>query len=47
MRAGGEWLPEHPERELITRRYLRHQRSLVLDAVDRLAELDGTLVPTL
>ncbi len=43
LRAGGAWLPNHPERELITRRYLRHQRSLVLDAVDRLVELDGTV----
>jgi 3' terminal RNA ribose 2'-O-methyltransferase Hen1 len=44
MRAGGAWLPGHPERELITRRYLRHQRSLILSAVDRLAEVDD-LVP--
>jgi 3' terminal RNA ribose 2'-O-methyltransferase Hen1 len=43
LRAGGDWLPVHPERELITRRYLRHQRTLVHDAVERLAELDGTV----
>lgn len=28
-RAGEGWLAEHPERELITRRYLVHQRSLI------------------
>ncbi len=40
FRAGAGWLDTHPERELITRRYLRHHRSLVLDAVARLAEVD-------
>lgn len=28
-RAGDDWLPQHPERELITRRYLIHQSALV------------------
>ena len=28
LRRGGEWLAGHPERELITRRYLRHDRRL-------------------
>ena len=42
VRAGGDWLPEHPERELITRRYLGHHRTLVQDAVSRLAEVDDT-----
>ena len=28
IRAGGDWLAGHPDRELITRRYLSHQRSL-------------------
>lgn len=28
-RAGEGWLPAHPERELITRRYLLHQRALL------------------
>jgi len=32
-RAGEGWLAQHPERELITRRYLLHQRSL-LDGVE-------------
>src|SRR6478736_5060456 len=40
MRAAGSWLPGHPERDLITRRYVAHQRSLVLSAVGRLAEID-------
>jgi len=42
LRAGGEWLRSHPARDLIVGRYLAHQRSLVSDAVDRLAELDDT-----
>ena len=42
LRAGGRWLEGHPERELITRRFLKHQPGLVVDAVSRLAELDGT-----
>lgn len=29
LRAGGSWLPTHPERELITRRYLKHDRELL------------------
>ena len=32
LRAGGDWLAAHPERELITRRYLAHQRDLVAAA---------------
>jgi 3' terminal RNA ribose 2'-O-methyltransferase Hen1 len=40
LRAGAGWLSGHPERELITRRYLKHQRELVLSAVGRLAEVD-------
>lgn len=32
QRAGEGWLSEHPERELITRRYLLHQRDLVAGA---------------
>nr|WP_269778671.1 3' terminal RNA ribose 2'-O-methyltransferase Hen1 [Microlunatus antarcticus] len=42
MRAGGHWLADHPERELITSRYLGHHHTLVQDAVGRLAELDET-----
>ncbi len=40
MRAGRDWLGEHPERDLITRRYLGHHRVLVTNAVTRLAEVD-------
>ncbi len=40
LRAGATWLPDHPERDLITRRYLRHRRELVMTAVGRLAEVD-------
>jgi 3' terminal RNA ribose 2'-O-methyltransferase Hen1 len=40
LRVGGTWLSEHPERDLITRRYLRHRRELVQSAVGRLAEID-------
>ncbi len=40
VRAGAGWLAEHPHRELITRRYLAHQRELVASAVSRLAEVD-------
>jgi len=36
IRRGEGWLASHPERELITRRYLKHQQSLVRDAVARL-----------
>jgi 3' terminal RNA ribose 2'-O-methyltransferase Hen1 len=40
IRAGSGWLADHPQRELITRRYLAHQRELVASAVSRLAEVD-------
>jgi 3' terminal RNA ribose 2'-O-methyltransferase Hen1 len=42
IRAGDGWLAGHPERDLITHRYLAHQRRLVLTAVGRLAEADDT-----
>lgn len=38
QRAGEGWLPAHPERELITRRYLLHHGSLVSQAVDPVGE---------
>lgn len=40
LNRAGDWLGGHPERELITRRYLRDQRSLTRDALRRLAEED-------
>ncbi len=42
LRAGGDWLAAHPERDLITHRYLAHQRQLTAAAVARLAEVDDT-----
>jgi 3' terminal RNA ribose 2'-O-methyltransferase Hen1 len=42
LRAAGGWLAAHPERELITHRYLAHQRALTASAVARLAEVDDT-----
>lgn len=40
LRAGESWLPGHPARELITRRYLGRRTTLVRTALARLAELD-------
>lgn len=45
VRAGGDWLPAHPDRELVMTRYLRHQRSLVRDAVARLDDVEGLPSP--
>ena len=38
LRHGEGWLAAHPERDAITRRYLKHQRSLVDDALAQLAD---------
>ena len=38
LRRGERWLPAHPERDLITERYLKYQRSLVREALTRLQE---------
>jgi SAM-dependent methyltransferase len=40
VRAGGGWLAGHPERALITRRYLAHRSNLYRSALARLAEVD-------
>ncbi|WP_025354497.1 3' terminal RNA ribose 2'-O-methyltransferase Hen1 [Kutzneria albida] len=40
LRAGAGWLAAHPERELISRRYLAHQSGFVRTALARLAESD-------
>ena len=40
LAAAGNWLPTHPERDVITRRYLAGRRPLVADAASRLAEVD-------
>lgn len=42
VRVGGGWLAGHPERDLITRRYLRHRGTLVGTAIGRLAEVDDS-----
>lgn len=40
LRLGTDWLPSHPERELIVDRYLKHQRRLTRVALERLIEDD-------
>ena len=40
VRAGRGWLAGHPERDVITRRYLAHQRGMQAEALARLAEAD-------
>ncbi len=41
LAKGGTWLPVHPERDLIARRYLRRKRGLAREAIARLAEADA------
>jgi 3' terminal RNA ribose 2'-O-methyltransferase Hen1 len=45
LRRGGEWLAGHPDRDLIARRYLRHDQRLTRDALARLFE-DEAAIPT-
>jgi 3' terminal RNA ribose 2'-O-methyltransferase Hen1 len=40
LRTGEGWLGTHPERDLISRRYLRHREAFVRSALARLAEAD-------
>jgi 3' terminal RNA ribose 2'-O-methyltransferase Hen1 len=53
LRHGAGWLGSHPEREAITRRYLKHQRSLVDDALAQLMDEsdpepdEAAMIPTL
>ena len=42
LRAGEGWLADHPERDLITRRYLAHKGSFARQALARLAEVDDS-----
>lgn len=42
LRRGGAWLATHPDRELITERYLRHDRALTRQALASLLEDDPT-----
>ncbi len=39
IRRAGSWLSQHPQRELVSGRYLAHQRRYVTDALDRLAAI--------
>ncbi|HEX6506328.1 MAG TPA: 3' terminal RNA ribose 2'-O-methyltransferase Hen1, partial [Chloroflexota bacterium] len=43
LRHGREWLPSHPERTLITNRYLVRQRTLTREALARLSEGDADI----
>lgn len=38
IRKGEGWLAAHPEKDLIVRRYLKHRRSLVRDALEQLTQ---------
>jgi 3' terminal RNA ribose 2'-O-methyltransferase Hen1 len=40
IRAGEGWLATHPDRDLISRRYLAHRTELYRSAISRLAEVD-------
>lgn len=44
LKRAGHWLPEHPEREWITRRYLKRQPGLVKLALARLLERDVEVI---
>jgi 3' terminal RNA ribose 2'-O-methyltransferase Hen1 len=37
LRRGGDWLPAHPAKEQIARRYLKHRKSLAEQAIERLS----------
>ena len=39
LAKGGDWLPVHPAKDLITRRSLKHRKGLVTQALERLAEV--------
>ncbi len=41
LRRGEGWLAGHPERDLISARYLKHRRSLIRMALERLTESDA------
>jgi 3' terminal RNA ribose 2'-O-methyltransferase Hen1 len=38
LRHGADWLPSHPEKEEITKRYLKYRRDLAKDALARLVD---------
>ena len=41
LAKGGGWLASHPEKEQITRRYLKHRSSPYRDALERLVDAEG------
>ncbi len=41
LRRGGDWLPVHPAKELIARRYLKHRRDLARQATEQLTAAAG------
>ena len=41
LAKGGDWLAEHPEKETITRRYLKHFRALARTALAELEDVDA------
>lgn len=45
LRAADAWLPLHPDKELITTRYLAHRRAYVESALERLGDGDGDATP--
>lgn len=40
LKAGDGWLQQHPDKELITTRYLARRRPLITSALERLADVD-------
>jgi 3' terminal RNA ribose 2'-O-methyltransferase Hen1 len=46
LAKGGSWLPVHPERDLIARRYLRRRSALAREAIARLAEMEPEAAET-
>lgn len=42
LARGEGWLPQHPERDAITERYLKHQRALTHEALRRLSDDEPT-----
>ena len=40
LEKGAGWLATHPEKEQITRRYLRHRSNLYREALERLKDED-------
>src|SRR5439155_2282492 len=44
LAKGGDWLAQHPDKELIAARYLRHRKGLMRQALERLLEEDQSEV---